>query len=79
MEALLIVHGLLVLVAFTRGWRTLPVFWLALPWALKVAAPLFGPIAFAGWWLPIPNLLVIVGTVATLGLLYTAASEPEPV
>jgi hypothetical protein len=79
LEALLVVHGLLVLIALTRGWRALPVFWAALPWALKVAAPLYAPISFAGWWLPVSNLLVFAGTVATLGLLYTAAAEPETV
>ncbi len=77
MQALLVVHGLLVVLALMRGWRALPLFWLALPWAIQLSASLYGPLSFAGWWLPVPNLLVFVGTAATLGLLYTAAAEPE--
>ena len=77
MTALLMIHGVLALFAVRHGWRAAPLVLLALPWLFAQSEPILPELAFAGWYVPFANLLMLVGAGSTCCLLYTAIAEPE--
>lgn len=78
MTAMLILHAMLALYAFHRGWRLAPLLLTALPWLLLPLESALSNLTIGGWWLPFSNLLLCAGAFSTLALVYTAVVRPEP-
>jgi len=78
MTSLLVINGLLLLLAVRRGWRLAPIVLLASPPVLAQLEASMPELALAGWVLPFANLMILVMASSTLGMIYTAISDPEP-
>ncbi len=78
MTALLLIHGILMLIAIRRGWRLAPLALLGLTWGFGQFGPALPELTFAGWFIPFTTLMLAVAGASTCALLYTALAEPEP-
>jgi hypothetical protein len=78
LSALLLLHGFLIFFAIRRGWRLAPFVVMALPQLAAQVVHVAPAISLAGWYVPISTLVMLVGLLATTGLVYTAVVDPEP-